>query len=192
MKILLLGDSLFARYEGQNEPHIQHSLKQLLPNMAVDNLAESGDNSYDLLRKMEKEDLAGRDAVFIWIGANDLATHKQVYLGEFQANIRKAATLLQEHYASHQIIFLGMCPVDETKQRYRTNRLAGYYSDVVEEIAAELGCGYLSIRKVFEQSKWPLSEILTGSMDDGLHFGEKGYGLVAQALSDYIKTRLSS
>lgn len=190
MRILLLGDSLFARYEGKDEPHIHYSLKRYLPDLVIDNLAESGDNSYDLLQKMKKNQLGNRDAVFVWIGANDLATHKQVYLGEFQENIRKIIAILQKYYPPHRIVFLGMCPVDEKKQRYRTNRLVQFYSEIVEAAAFEAGCGFLSIQQVFSDSEFSLPVILTGSMDDGLHFGEQGYQLIAQAISVYIKTKL--
>ena len=54
MKILLLGDSLFAGWEGQFEPHINYSLKQEEPDLEIWNLAESGDNSFDLLEKLDK------------------------------------------------------------------------------------------------------------------------------------------
>ena len=87
MKILLLGDSLFAGWEGQFEPHINYSLKQEEPDLEIWNLAESGDNSFDLLEKLDKTEIGGADLVFVWIGANDLATHKQVFLGEFQDNL---------------------------------------------------------------------------------------------------------
>lgn len=105
MKILLLGDSLFAGWEGQLEPHINYSLKQAQPDLEIWNLAESGDNSFDLLEKLDKTEICGADLVFVWIGANDLATHKQVFLGEFQDNLHKIVNRLRESYSAHQITF---------------------------------------------------------------------------------------
>ncbi|RRD31923.1 hypothetical protein EII38_04005 [Streptococcus minor] len=187
MKVLLLGDSLFARWEGQKEPHINYSLRQMDADLEICNLAESGDNSFDLLEKLAREHISGFDMVFVWIGANDLATHKQVYLGEFQDNLRKVVEMLRSIYLPHQVIFLGPAPIDESKQLYRTNRLVSYYSDIVEKVAKEADCLFVSMQEVFGQADYPLVDILRGSMDDGLHFGSLGYEILAQTLLIYIK-----
>lgn len=189
MKVLLLGDSLFAGQEGKLEPHINDSLRQIIPEIEIRNLAESGDNSFDLLDKLEKQDFAGADWVFVWIGANDLATHKQVYLGEFQENMRQIVHKLLTRYSANQIILLSPAPVDERKQVYRTNRLVAYYSEIVEQVAYESCLDYISMEFVFEQTDFPLQDILRGSRDDGLHFGSLGYTILAQTLSEYIKTK---
>ena len=189
MKILLLGDSLFAGWEGQLEPHINYSLKQEEPGLEIWNLAESGDNSFDLLEKLDKKEVAGADLVFVWIGANDLATHKQVFLGEFQDNLLKIVERLRESYSAHQIIFLGPAPVDEKKQLYRTNRLVGYYSDMVEKVAKLSGCHFISMQEVFGQAPFPIDEVLRGRQDDGLHFGSLGYGILAHAILGHIKNK---
>ena len=189
MKILLLGDSLFAGWEGQLEPHINYSLRQEEPDLEIWNLAESGDNSFDLLEKLEQQEVAGADLVFVWIGANDLATHKQVYLGEFQDNLLKIVERLRASYAAHQMTFLGPAPVDEKKQLNRTNRLVGYYSDMVEKVAQLSDCHFISMQQVFGQAPFPIEEVLRGRQDDGLHFGSLGYGILAQALLEQIKNR---
>lgn len=186
MKILLLGDSLFARHEGQSEPHINVSLRQILPDLDIQNSAESGDNSFDLLKKLDTDDLSGHDLVFIWIGANDLTIHKQVYLGEFQENLLLIGQKLLENYENHQLVFLGIAPIDETKQDYRSNRLVTYYSQITEKVAAALGCDFISMQEVFEKANAPLEVILQGRLDDGLHFGSLGYELLAQALAKHI------
>lgn len=191
MRIALLGDSLFARFEGKGEPHINFSLKQYIPELVIENIAESGDNSYDLLEKLAKWDFPEVDKVFVWIGTNDLATHKQIYLGEFQENMRQIIALLLEHYQPSQLILLGPVPVDEAKQRYRTNRLVGYYSEIVEKIARESKCDFLSVQELMTGSPIPLAELLRGSMDDGLHFGSAGYELLAEKLVEYIKKKPS-
>lgn len=187
MKIVLLGDSLFARHEGQTEPHINFSLKQYLPDLVLTNLAESGDNSFDLLDKLENWDFPPADKVFVWIGTNDLATHKQVYLGEFQENMQQIVAQLLEHYQPSQLLLLGPTPVDEAKQLYRTNRLVGYYSEIVEKVAREVKCDFLSMQEVMATSLIPLPELLSGSMDDGLHFGSAGYELLAEKLVEYLR-----
>lgn len=52
MHLLLLGDSLFARHEGRDVPHIEYSLGRLVPDVTITNWAVSGDNSFDLLRQL--------------------------------------------------------------------------------------------------------------------------------------------
>lgn len=187
MKIALLGDSLFARFEGRDEPHINFSLKQYIPELVIANIAESGDNSFDLLEKLAKWDFPKVDKVFVWIGTNDLATHKQIYLGEFQENMRLILSRLLTYYQANQILLMGPTPVDESKQLYRTNRLVGSYSKIVKKVATEVGCEFLSVQKLMETSPLSLSELLKGSMDDGLHFGSAGYELLAEKLVEYLR-----
>lgn len=189
MKILLLGDSLFAGYEGLNQAHINFSLRQRMPELDIRNLAYWGDNSFDLLDKLEKNDISGVDLVFVWIGANDLATHKQVFLGEFQDNMRKIASKLRADYAAKQIIFLGPAPVDESKQETRNNRLVTFYSEIVGKVAKEFGFDFISMQKVFTESPYPVQEVLRGLEDDGLHFGTLGYELLAKKLTETVKTK---
>lgn len=192
MKIVLLGDSLFARKEGQEVPHIQVSLGKEIPALSIQNESVSGFNSYDLLELLDRTSVGGSDLVFLWIGANDMAIHKQVYLGEFQANIRRIVAKLQESYRLDQIVLMGVAPVDEEKQLYRTNRLANYYSNIIKGVALESGIAYLSVMDLFSNAPIPLEDLLTGSMDDGLHFGSTGYGLLAKKMAEVIRSVRSS
>ncbi len=193
MNIILLGDSLFARHEGKNVPHINDSLLEKLPHLVIQNRAVSGDNSFDLLRHLKEEKLQPADAVFVFIGANDLATHKQVFLGEYQENLRNIMAILLKNFTPDQICLLTPAPVDEDRQATRSNRLVDYYSQIVLGVAEEYGCLTLDVRKVFQSSSSPLADILRGQMDDGLHFGSKGYELLAEALVNILtKMRLGS
>lgn len=189
MKILLLGDSLFARFEGKEEPHIQASLRELDASLVFQNLAHSGDNSFDLLRVLEGDEWKEADFVFVWIGHNDLATNKQVYLGEFQENLEMIVQKLLTLYSAQQICLLTPSLVDEEKQRYRTNRLVGYYSQIVEEIAAKHSISCLSVASVYENSGEDLPDIVKGSLDDGLHLGALGYEVIAQAMIERVKKK---
>ncbi len=186
MEVLLLGDSLFARHEGQDEPHIQYSLHQLDSRLAFRNLAQSGDNSFDLIKKLDQLDWQRADKVCLWIGANDMATHKQVFLGEYLDNIDSIYRTLLAHYAPHQILVLQLAPVDEKKQLYRTNRLAGYYNELIQQKTAEYRVDTLDVAALFAGSELPLEELLAGSMDDGLHFGSAAYELLADAIYSWL------
>ncbi len=84
MRILLLGDSIFARKEGLDQPRINWTLKEKKPDLEIDNTAVSGINSGALLALLG--DLALKrpraDQLFLMVGVNDAASHKQVPLDQ--------------------------------------------------------------------------------------------------------------
>lgn len=184
MYFLLLGDSLFARHEGKELPHIEYSLRQLVPGMTITNWAVSGDNSFDLLKQLGSRALPTADCVLVFIGANDLAQHKQVFLGEYEDNLNKIVAHLKQVYPAERIVLLTPSPVDETKQAYRTNRLVTYYGQVVKKVAEQAGCQLLDTVSLFEGSGLPMSDLLKGSLDDGLHFGSQAYALLAKGIAN--------
>lgn len=187
MKILLLGDSLFARHEGKDYPHINFSLKQHLPEITIFNNAISGANSFDLLELLKKQEFPQVNGIFIFIGANDLARHKQVFLGEYLENLRQIVKWLEEKESTAWICLLSPAPVDETKQIHRDNRLVDLYSEIVEQVAQETSCFFFSVKNLFLKSPYPLEQLLKGQMDDGLHFGSLAYDLLAKEMSRICK-----
>lgn len=188
MHLLLLGDSLFARHEGKDLPHIEYSLRQLVPDVTITNWAVSGDNSFDLLRQLASRTLPTADWVLVFIGANDLAQHKQVFLGEYEDNLKKIVAHLNQAFPDERLVLLTPSPVDETKQAYRTNRLVAYYGQVVKKVAEQAGCQVLDTVALFEGSQLALPDLLRGSLDDGLHFGSQAYDLLAKELVARLTT----
>lgn len=188
MHLLLLGDSLFARHEGKDLPHIEYSLRQLEPELTITNWAVSGDNSFDLLRHLATKPLPAADWVLVFIGANDLAQHKQVFLGEYEDNLKKIVAHLNQVFPAERICLMTPSPVDETKQAYRTNRLVTYYGQVVKKVAEQAGCQVLDTVALFEGSQLALPDLLRGSLDDGLHFGSSAYDLLAKELVARLTT----
>ena len=86
MRIILLGDSIFARKEGLDQPRINWTLKEKKPDLEIDNTAVSGINSGALLALLG--DLALKrpraDQLFLMVGVNDAASHKQVPLDQYR------------------------------------------------------------------------------------------------------------
>lgn len=184
--ILLLGDSLFARKEGKKIPHINYTLKQKRKDLRITNRAVSGNNTFDLLALIHKEPPQPVDYIFVLIGANDLAQHKQVFLGEYQENLRKILEFLTPIVPAERIFLLAPPLVDETKQEYRTNRLVTYYTEVMQQVAEEYGCPFQSLKVQFEADGQPVDLLLKGVLDDGLHFGSLGYEVVADTMLTFI------
>ncbi|MBY5035558.1 hypothetical protein K6V78_11015 [Streptococcus gallolyticus] len=189
MKVLLLGDSLFARHEGKEIPHINHSLLARQADLQIDNRAVSGDNTFDLLNILQGQSSWSADYIFIIIGANDLAIHKQVFLGEYLENLRRIVEILRRQISANRICLISPPPVDEDLQAYRTNRLVAYYTEIMEQVASEEGVNFLSLRATFEKSGLTVKEILRGQINDGLHFGSLGYELLAEAMLNIIGKR---
>lgn len=89
-------------------------------------------------------------------------------------------------YAPCDMIFISPPPIDESKQRYRTNRHIKQYIQVIKDTADHYQCHFINLYQVFIQTDTPLSDLMEGIMDDGLHFGLMGYQLLANAILTYI------
>lgn len=192
LKLLLTGDSIIARHEGLDEPHINHDLQKLIPNCDITNTAVSGINSggffaslTDLIFKPEK-----CDYLILLIGTNDLATHKQVPLTQFKANMQLIASSIVWLYYPPKVILVSPPAVDENKQHVRNNTLIKEYSQVIEEVAKEYHFSYINLAQAMI-NQGNLSQLCQGMKNDGLHFGSAGYHLLAQLLHDKL-TELQS
>lgn len=189
MKLLLTGDSLIARYEGLHEPHLNYNLKNAFPNCQIINTAISGINSGglyaslpELVFKQEK-----CDYFILLIGTNDLATHKQVPLDQFETNMKLIASSIIWLYYPPQVILISPPAVDENKQQVRNNALVLQYSQIIQKIAQQYHFSYLNLASEMIKSG-NLTNLCRGLKNDGLHFGDNGY----QLLSDLIVQKINS
>ncbi|MEW4353460.1 GDSL-type esterase/lipase family protein [Streptococcus pneumoniae] len=189
MKIQITGDSLAARYEGHAIPILNDLLADYYPNSELINTAISGQNSQDLLERKEIIQQAGGDFLFLFVGSNDLARHKQIDLKTFRANLSSLIDGVRD--AVGEIILVSPPPVDEVKQAFRDNPLILTYVRVMEEVAGEKSCLFLNLFQLFSENAVPLVDLMTGLADDGLHFGEKGYQLLVREMSALINSRKS-
>ena len=184
MKICLLGDSLLARFEGKNEPIINDMLhRKLVTSYTLDNVAVSGNNTYDVLERLEKDVIAKQpDLVIIMLGANDAAIHKLVDIADYRMNMLEIVERLKESK-----VVLVSCPaVEQQKQvNKRNNALLSKYAKVVEEIAVQNNLIYIDFfyETLHHQNH---KELMKGVLDDGLHMGELGYELLSDLLIQKI------
>ncbi|KRN26732.1 GDSL-type esterase/lipase family protein [Liquorilactobacillus mali] len=185
MNIHLTGDSLIARYEGHKQPIINEILKELKDKLSITNTACPGDNTADILTRMKADILSSKkaDKIFILIGTNDIALNKQIGLEQFGDNLTEIIKQLCTVYESNEIYFITPSPVDEQKQQYRTNKLIRKYAAVIVKVAESMGCYTLDLyQKFIEYGQLSLNELLHGVLDDGLHFGEEGYRILAELI----------
>lgn len=187
MKLLLSGDSIVARKEGLTEPHINYNLKKLLSNLQVINTAVAGINSvkfYDLISELalKREHC---DKVAILLGTNDLAANKQVPIDQFKQKMASIASSLIQVYSPKDIIFISPPAIDELKQKYRTNYLVALYTAAIEEVTKDYHLQFINLYQAMISSK-EIKILCRGLLDDGLHFGNAGYTLLANLLFEQL------
>lgn len=183
MKLVCFGDSITARTEGKDCPLLTLKLKEKLSsNWEVINGGVPGNNTFDALQRIEKDVLIHKpDLVTVLFGANDAAFHKMVQLHDYERNLKDIVRMI----TPRKTILISPAPVDESVQHARTNAVLKQYSDCVKEVSVATGSHYIDLFSNMLDLQ-NLSDILRGSRNDGLHFGELGYDY----LSDIIYKKL--
>ncbi|QOR64941.1 SGNH/GDSL hydrolase family protein [Cytobacillus suaedae] len=180
-RLVCFGDSITARNEGYSESMLTSKLSTQVK-MEIINAGVPGDNSCDAIRRIEKDVLSYQpDLVTVLFGANDAAFHKTVSLETYKQNMTDIVNLI----GPEKTILISPAPVDESKQFARSNEVLSTYANVVQQVANQTGSHYIDLFKTMF-SRVDYKEILKGELDDGLHFGEKGYDLLAEFINKKI------
>ncbi|NLP52839.1 GDSL-type esterase/lipase family protein [Bacillus sp. RO1] len=183
MKTLVcFGDSLTARHEGKDNPRLTEKISLQLPNYRVVNAGVSANTTKDALRRIEKDVLTYRpDLVTVLFGSNDAAVHKKVALNTYEENLIKITQLI----GPDKTILITPPPVDEKLQPNRKNSELAKYADAVKRVSDETG-SYLIDFYTELYSRTNYKELLVGILNDGLHFGEAGYDILANLITEKI------
>ncbi len=80
---------------------------------------------------------------------------------------------LKKDYSSDHAFFITPPAVDETKQKYRNNKLIKEYISVLTEVAKRHDCEVSDFYTEFLE-QMDSKNFYNGLMDDGLHFGSEG------------------
>ncbi|MDE6547130.1 MAG: SGNH/GDSL hydrolase family protein [Lactobacillus sp.] len=182
MKLLLTGDSIIARSENHTIPELNFQLQKMLA-CDIQNTAISGINSGGLALSLPNLvfNQPKCDYLIILVGTNDLATHKQVNLHQFENNLELLASSIIWLYYPERIIFITPPAVDENKQRVRSNSLVMEYGNIVKKVAREYRFSVIDLAsKMLVEKNFP--QIFNGKKNDGLHFGVNGYKLLANLI----------
>ncbi|EJQ50009.1 hypothetical protein IEQ_02835 [Bacillus cereus BAG6X1-2] len=138
MKTLVcFGDSITAdeTFFG-GTPRLTPRLQEVFPNWKVVNAGVPGDNTFDALQRIEEDVLSHEpDFVTVFLGTNDAVSFAQVPLQVYKENLEKIVSTI----SPEKVLLISPAPVDEERQRNRTNEVLGQYTDVVEEVAKETG-----------------------------------------------------
>ena len=182
MKLLLTGDSIIARSENHTIPEINFQL-QKLNSYQIYNTAISGINSGGLALSLPNLvfNQPKCDYLIILVGTNDLAVHKQVPLQQFEDNLKLIASSIIWRYYPGKVIFVTPPAVDENKQKVRNNLLVQQYSNIIKRVTNEYKFSFIDLASKMQANK-DFPEIFNGKKNDGLHFGVKGYELLAKLI----------
>lgn len=155
-------------------------------------LGISGDNSTNILERMEREITARckeQDEVVILmeIGTNDAATEQggheiSVIPEEFQRNLERIVAIAKKFAA--KLIFVGLTPVDESKtipipwrtNLSYTNRNVQKYDSIVRKVAKEQNLLYVEL----------FSKLDPKQFDDGLHPDTEGHRIIYEIARDAL------
>lgn len=187
MKLLLTGDSIIARKEGKNEPHINWNLRQVLSNVEIENTAVSGINSGAFFARLNELILSVPrcDELVILLGTNDLAMHKQVPLIRFRQNMELIASAVICQYYPPHVLLISPPAVDEEKQCVRSNRLVERYAHEISRVATEYHFKFANLAQTM-LDKGDIKNISRGIKNDGLHFGDRGYEILAELIVNQL------
>lgn len=175
-----------ARHETADQAMVTVKLFDLDLSLDIYNSAISGNTTRDLLARYD--DIISdpvSEYLFILVGTNDLSIDRDISIEEFEDNLNQLIAIFGTRYANKKIHFLLPPPVDENKQYKRSNQKIDAYGLIIEKVCLENGCKALNLNQAFRKAVSPtqsLEEILKGIKDDGLHFGEKGYEILAQTI----------
>jgi lysophospholipase L1-like esterase len=181
-KIVLFGDSLFARF---GKPFIE-ALEQILPGYDVYNCAAGGWNSNDGVKKAEYLSLLKPDVLLVSLGLNDMAPWKQIDLDTLKKNL----TQIFSYFTESTIIFLLPPPINESKQtgdRKRTNSLLKQYVDAIKGVFSTTG--NVSVLDSWSIYKPLLDNNKDYHMDDGVHLNEYGNSILISKLAELIESQ---
>ena len=186
MKLLLTGDSIIARSENHTIPEINFQL-QKLNSYQIYNTAISGINSGGLALSLPNLvfNQPKCDYLIILVGTNDLAVHKQVPLQQFEDNLKLIASSIIWLYYPGKVILITPPAVDENKQKVRNNLLVQEYSNIIKRVTKEYKFLFIDLASKMQANK-NFPEIFNGKKNDGLHFGVKGYELLAKLIGQKL------
>ncbi|MFZ2185460.1 MAG: GDSL-type esterase/lipase family protein [Streptococcus parauberis] len=191
MKIHVTGDSLMARHEDSDIPMVNIKLYDLDPTLKVTNSAISGNSTRDLLARYDDIIMDTQsEYLFVLVGTNDLSIDRDVSPLEFEKNLNQLIDIFETRFVTQRIHFLLPPPVDEAKQKKRTNQRLVQYGQLITKVCQEKDCCVLDLNQAFRDAATPevsLEDILVGIKDDGLHFGEKGYEILAKTINGALK-----
>lgn len=169
---ILVGDSLSMWFPASGLPGGQLWLNQGI----------SGENSSQILNRLEALAVTRPDTIYVMAGTNDLrqGVSDEVILD----NIRQIVSRLRQNHPQAQVVVESILPTrlnaikSDSEARSQANRISSLNQQIAQ-IAKQQGAGYLNLNALFADSQGLLRQDLT---TDGIHLSRRGYEVWQDAL----------
>jgi len=188
---------LFFAIIAFQEAHAQGS-----PQMQVINSGIGGDNTKDLLDRIEKDCLAYKpDLTVLMIGTNDMNSRKYIPIEQFEKNLQtiianilksKSEVLLMNILPNYEPYLLMRHPVNFYGELGPSGRLAQINS-VIKKVALKKKVHFLDIHHIFNQAgnigldrSSLIQNVANSNKTDGLHPTPEGYRIIGIAVYSLI------
>ena len=188
-------------------PENNFSGKQVQERPVIINAGIGGNNTVDLLARIDKDCLSHKpDFTILMIGTNDMNSKKYIPLPEYGENLRKIVEMILG--AGSQIMLMTILPVYEPHLYTRHDK--SFYgeeghkgrkekvNEVIKKAADDYRLHFLDMHRVFEKvgnisedSNSLLQNTLNSQKTDGIHPTPDGYRTMAVAIYEaLIRTRV--
>ena len=179
MRILCFGDSLT---EGTVGVGFTPYLREFLPGHEYVNLGVNGDTIAGLRRRAERLQQRG-DVAVVWIGTNDVLTYPD-WVDNSPAAEEDYRLLLRAVAARARVVFAVPPLVAGPGLAEMYDYSLGRATEMTKRLSEEAGCRYVDTPASFAGR--PGREFTV----DGTHLNDAGARLVAEVLSEHLRTVL--
>ncbi|RRB07806.1 SGNH/GDSL hydrolase family protein [Larkinella rosea] len=174
-------------------------------NPMVTNAGVGGNNTVDLLARIEKDCLALRpELTILMVGTNDVNSKKHVHLPDYERNLRSICSKLMA--VNSQVMLMTILPVYEPYLMTRHD--PSFYqpeghtarknamNDVIRKVAADTHSPLLDMHHIFEtvgniglEASSLLKNEANSNKTDGIHPTPEGYRTMAVAVYTFLSQR---
>lgn len=162
-----------------------------------------GNNSNDLLKRIEKDVLAELpDLVIMMVGSNDMLNSKKlISFSQFRDNYQLMIDKMKAQ--NIKVLLMAPPPVDEAyvlerhEARFYTmglNEKIDSAGSIVKELAIQNGLYFVNLNSTFKELGSPnrkesslIINDLNRGIKDGIHPTEEGYELIGRTVSNYLQ-----
>lgn len=184
-RIVLFGDSIMAGYhDGMVSSELTNRIRKAFPADKIVNISVPGYKTSNAVAVIKKVTNIKPDVCVVALGANDISTTDEIKPGKFASNL----TYILDEIGNNKTILVSPPYTNWQINPSRPWTRQLQFELVTEHLGKELNIPYIDL--LHEMAAQPNVDNLLQT--DGLHFSNKGYDLLENALVPKIKESLSN
>ncbi len=170
----------------------------VIPPVAVFNKGVSGDNTVNLLNRVDTAVIANKpDLVIMMVGTNDVRTpNKIIPLTAYKSNLELLIKKIKT--GGSELLLMSPPPIGTDKITYpnAVNERIDSATVIMAGLAAQYHCLYIDVNAVFKAAGSPnatAASLINNPVNvpahpDGVHFTKAGYQFLAETIYNYLKS----